>query len=116
MKIDFKLNELNLHLLNDERMYRNLNLFLKSQSDSIEILKTNSWMDVEVMNTILSMPRLTYLALDEKTYDSPGKLAAENFPQNHSVTSLDLSNHRIYETTDLILKLFPKVKNLKLPN
>lgn len=114
-RISFKLKELSLGLQRfRQNAKENLNLFLKAQSDSLETLETMTWMGFEVMRTVLSMPCLKSLTLNGITFADPEEFAAENFPQNHSVTSLDFNNFCINEMTDSVLKLFPNVVALKL--
>lgn len=118
-KIGFELNEFNFTWdvagILRTKFRKNINLFLKTQSDFLQSFSTERWMGFDVFRTILLMPRLKHLTLAGLKYIEPAKFAAENLPQNHSVTSLYYRNskHRD-EMTENILKLFPKVETLKL--
>lgn len=94
----------------------NLNLFLISQSDTLEVLKISEWMGHDVMRTILSMPNLKKLTLgmDGVNYSGIG-----NWQKNHSVTDLYLlegffcvaNNPSCYEP---FFKAFRKVESLRI--
>lgn len=94
--IDFKLKELAIGFLNVWKYeslsplpMKNINLFLKTQKDSLEKLTVNAWENAEVIKTILSMPRLKYLTLRVLVFTMPLVMATEIFPQSNSIKYLN---------------------------
>lgn len=111
---NFSLTELNIDfLMHKSNVCHNLNLLLMMQRNSLEILSIKRSCGVEVMKTILSLPRLKQLTLGEGDI----MLIRKNncFEESHSVTSLHLKNSPFLLCNfNILLKLFPKVETLKV--
>lgn len=92
---------------------QNLNLFLVAQSESLESLKIHLWTGHDVMKTVLSMPRLKRLTLAGIPFGA-SEYEADDFPQNHSVTSLGLHQYPCHQFKwfKTFLKAFTKVESL----
>lgn len=91
----------------------NLDRFLMSQKETLEVLTITHSVDAAILETILSMPRLKKLYM--KVDNDNLKLAASYFEPNYSVTKLSLP----YFMTEhlpikLIFKFFPMVDYLKV--
>lgn len=90
----------------------NLNTFLKTQRDTLETLKLGRQTNVEVMKTILTMPKLKKLALKVPEFHTEYEYAG--LPQNHSVTSLTLSGYKdSNDAYKFCLNAFPAVELLE---
>lgn len=113
-EIDFKLAELQIDYIGEEQIFsHNLNLFLKTQRDTLETVETLAdWTDVDVMKTILSMPRLKNLTLGDFEFDALE--IAEALPPNNSVKSLHLLDWDNYSECDFFFKVCPKVEFLEM--
>lgn len=115
-EVSFKLKQINFYSLvrNDAYFQQNVNLFLLTQKQTLETVIFAGSMGVEAMRTIMSMPRLTKLTFGVNDVD-PENLAAENLPQNHSVTNLHLTGDWKKETSyKIILEAFPSVESLRI--
>lgn len=99
----------------NHRTRQNINLFLKTQRNTLEIVKFGKWMGVEIMKTILLMPCLKEFILRQLEID-PIEQTPERFPQSYSITCLELPS---FENPDAVinkmfLKAFPKVETLNI--
>lgn len=97
------------------RTRQNINLFLKTQRNTLEIVKFGKWMGVEIMKTILLMPCLKEFILSQLEID-PLEQTPERFPQSHSITSLELPRFENPNAVinKMFLKAFPKVETLNI--
>lgn len=117
-EISFKLTELHIRIVMNDLEQRNLNLFLKTQVGTLEVLTIGhrQTMGAEDLKTILSMPRLKKLNLGTSGI-RVSELAVGNLPQNQSVTSLYFT---AFQNNDVLvktlLKALPKVEYLKIQN
>lgn len=114
-EIVFKLKAFSIFWLDTDIQRRNLNFFLKTQSDTIETLMINEWIGAEAMNTVLLMPRLKRIELRIFHVD-PSKIAAETLSPNYSVTHLFLTkdwNKKF--VLKHFLKALPKIEFLRIP-
>lgn len=105
---------------------KNLNLFLKTQKDSIKFLAVNKWVGFDVLKTVSSMRYLTELqwstseidadAIDSDIDDTDDfQFDAENLPKNNSVIRLKLSFcSRESVLVKNLLKAFPKIQDLNV--
>lgn len=104
---------------------KHLNLFLKTQKDTIKTLKLSKWMGFDVLETISSMNCLTELHLstreiedmdDSQSDDTDdSQIETEDFPQNNSVLRLELSfTSSENALVKNLLKTFPKIQFLKV--
>lgn len=91
---------------------RNLNLFLKNQSSTLDVLSIESgtFFNAEVVKTVLSMPRLKKFIL------SAGRIrdlapVFDTSQRNHSVTALHLTDYESdHVSIQILLKAFPNVE------
>lgn len=114
-KMVFRLKKFYVNLYTENPLLRkNLNLFLKTQSETLESVAVIRWMGLEVMKTILLMLRLKHVELNEVTHPAFSEFTVENLPQNFSVICLLFDNYSSYKFTGSVLKLFPKIETLKL--
>lgn len=116
-EIAFRLTELRVswsHLKKLQLRRQNFNSFLKTQLDTLEIVKFDEWMGFEILKTILSMARLQKLTLGYIYIDPVKQMPAWlSRLQSQSVTSLDLP--RIKQESflyDKLFQAFPNVENL----
>lgn len=109
-----KLTEINIDVVQNEVQHRNLNLFLKTQSGTLENLTVHShrYVDVEFMKTVLTMRRLKKFLLGSHFKDRLGP-AVKTLPQNHTITHLILKNDSCNTVKNLI-KIFSKVEDLDI--
>lgn len=114
-EIGFKLREFSIDDLEIENQHQNVNLFLKTQVASLEVLTIEcESFDVEYMTTVLSMPRLKKFTLKCQYLKIPANVA-NILPQNHSVTHLDLTTSWPKpEEIENILKAFPRIEFLEI--
>lgn len=115
-EISFKLTELVIDSLKkgERHQQRNINLFLKTQRDTLETLEIIEWAGDDVLTTISSMPRLHNLTLGTFGIDRL-ELAAASLPQNHSVKHLCLTRYwHVAAVHKNILNVFPKVELLEM--
>lgn len=114
-EIDFKLTEFLFNGLSDNSDYlQNFNQFLITQRDSLERLRVERWINVQVFGTILSMSRLKKLFLDVQNL--PPFTNREDFSRSQLITSLELSdfqNKCVMECT-VLLQAFPNLKYLQI--
>lgn len=94
---------------------KNCNLFLLSQRETVEVLVIRSWMGIEVMQTISMMPRLKTLLLHDG-YTNPLEFAAVVFPQNHSVTNLNVlqGDRYNFDWYKRLIEAYPNIGLLKV--
>lgn len=114
--ISFKLRQLHFYSLidSDAVFQRNVNLFLKTQKETLESVIFAGRMSIEVLQTILTMPRLKKLTFGVNLKD-PLELATVILPENKSVTSLHLTGvWRNLSAYKIILKAFPNVESLRI--
>lgn len=115
-EINFKLKQLHIYSLVDSEVVfqRNVNSFLMTQRETLESVIFAGRMGIEVLETILTMPRLKKLTFGVNCID-PLKLATVILPENKSVTSLHLTGvWRNLTSYKIILKAFPNVENLRI--
>lgn len=113
-EIGFKLRVLQLLFPREAQQKGNINLFLKTQKNSLRTLSIGRWLGGDVTKTVLSMTRLKALTLFQHVdYIEPSEYA-ESLPQNLSVTKLDLSDIFTNEMTDRLVKAFPNVEYMKI--
>lgn len=107
--VPFQLEELSVSLEKENFRTRlsNLDLFLKSQSHTLEALSLNICMRDDIWKNVLSMPRLEELVIyDVKIFSKAG------LRENHSITSLQVSNFCVLE---YVSKYLPKLTTLRIP-
>lgn len=124
-EIKFKLTSLSIMQM-EFQYQENFHAFLKTQKDSLEKICIGRWINFDVMDTILSMPRLKTAELSPNGIERKGNpiLLPERlnsmqcFSQNLSVTCLHLKNTWITCFTPrlnrLFLKAFPNIEYLKI--
>lgn len=100
-------------LSDDTQILKNLDMFLKTQSGTIEKLFIQSWTAMKVFKTISSFHRLKKLYLG--LLFSPLDYNIEDLPQNHSVTELFLNVTIVDNSLETLLKAFPKLEVLIFP-
>lgn len=115
--ISCKLKEFNFVALDCKSQHnrQNLNLFLISQRDTLEILEVNGWAGIEVKETVLLLPRLKKLTFGEN-FASSLTQASEVLTQNRTVTTLTLLNslNLAYLCFNIILPAFRKLESLEI--
>lgn len=111
----FKLTEIEIEGVHNEVQHQNVNLFLKTQRDTLENLEfyIHQYVDVEFMKIVLSMPRLKRFSVSCYLVDRLGA-AAETLPQNHTVTHLSFPQGVTRNTLQNLIKMFPKVEYLEI--
>lgn len=113
--ISCKLTEFNfLHNPNlrwSLQLLPNLNLFLISQYNTLEVLEIHKWMGHDVMKTIISLPRLKKIVLEVKNvnYSEIG-----SWKQNLSVVDLHLITEFSNVWFEPFFEAFPKLESLRL--
>lgn len=114
--ISFRLKELVISgLLDEARNFHNINLFLITQREKLEILTIGHFINSEILKTILSMPRLKKLYLAVGIHNSQAGFSVENFLPSQSVTSLSVPYFDGQKDFfKLILKVFPNIEFLEL--
>lgn len=115
LDVTFKLTELVILEVDSEVRHQNTNLFLKTQSDTLEILKIDYHLhiDAEFLKIVLLMPRLRKLTLETSRYQQMEPVI-EKLPESHSITDLSLFYINGYDELTNLLRAFPKVENLKI--
>lgn len=101
--------------INIEKSYPDLNSFLITQKDSIQVLKLRQQLTLDLMKTIFTIPRLK--KLDLGTFCSNDlKVAVQTLPKNLSVTELLLFQDKGNASIEMFLTFFPNVEFLKIPH
>lgn len=114
-ELSFKLKKYEvLYVPGNTQAIQNFLLFLKSQMNSLETLSIGILISAELLEIILSMPRLEHLKLmcDISYFEYP---AAPR--QNYSITRLELCNFSPTADATIesyLLPLFPKVEHLAI--
>lgn len=107
---EIKLKELDLRFLHGDSIhYRNVNLFLKTQKETLEILALEQIIGHETLTTILSLQRLKKLKFGEIIEINPSEILEAVFPQNLSVETLTIYKCRS-NLSAWFLRTLPKIK------
>lgn len=114
-QISFRLTEFVFIIVHSPplQVLQNLKLFLMSQKDTLEVLRLREWIDDDIMETVLSMPRLKKLNLWIQAFAHFENLAEK---QNHSVVNVCLRTLNVipFRLIEYFVKAFPKVQSLRI--
>lgn len=113
---EIKLRELDVRSAGMEpTSYENLNLFLKTQRETLETLCLDITDGHETWKTILTIPRLKLLSYQETDDVNPIEITDPAFQPKLSVENLVLHNFRS-DHSIRFLQILPKVKFLRILN
>lgn len=114
-EIRFKLKELVILFVRNKVQEQNINFFLKTQSDTLEVLTFDRWRNADLMKTIVFMPRLRKFTLQMSLSES---CKLKFVHQNSSVVVLNLEVSEYCEKVEIrsLLTAFPKVESLNIKN